>query len=67
MCLSSVYRDNVNPDNLIMDKVIAAKWKDGKVTLTDLLGRQKIIEGIIAGADLNNNNIIIANLPGTAA
>lgn len=60
MCLSSVYRDTITPENLIMDKVIAAKWQDGKVTLTDLLGRQKVIEGIIAGADLNKNNIIIA-------
>lgn len=52
MCLSTIYRDSVEQDNLLMKNVRLIEYKDGMIILTDLMERQVTIEGDLVMADL---------------
>ena len=52
MCLSTIYRDSVEQDNLLMKNVRMIEYKDGTIVLTDLMERQIVIEGELVMADL---------------
>ena len=58
MCLSTAYKSN-DPDCVIMEYVSRLEVSDGKVTLTDVLGDQKTIEGTIVMADLTGGVVKI--------
>ena len=40
MCLSTIYRDSLEEQNILMKNVMKIECKDGMVLLTDLLERQ---------------------------
>ena len=48
MCLSIVYKIEKRPENEILKNVMLIECKDGRVTLTDIMGREEVIEGEIA-------------------
>lgn len=52
MCLSTVYRDAVEPTNVAMQNVMKIECRDGSVILTDLFDRQLTIEGELIMANL---------------
>ena len=52
MCLSTIYRDSVEQDNLVMKNVRMIEYRDGTIVLTDLMERQVSIEGELVMADL---------------
>ena len=52
MCLSTVYRNDVKPENIAMQNVMRIDCKDNMVILTDLLDRQVAIEGTLVMANL---------------
>lgn len=52
MCLSTIYRDSVQQDNLVMKNVKMIECRNGRIVLTDLMERQVSIEGVLAMADL---------------
>ena len=52
MCLSTIYRESVEQDNLLMKNVRLIEYKDGMIVLTDLMERQVTIEGELVMADL---------------
>ena len=59
MCLSTVYTVEKKPENEVMHNVMQIKCEDGAVTLTDIMGREVVVEGEIASADLTGGTVII--------
>ena len=52
MCLSTIYKNNLTPENIMMRNVMRIECKDGMVILTDLMERQMAIEGTLEMANL---------------
>lgn len=59
MCLSTIYRDSVGQDNLLMKNVRMIACQQGRIVLTDLMERQMFIEGELDMADLVNGVAVI--------
>ena len=59
MCLSTVYRNQLTPEAIIMRNVMTIECKDGCVILTDLMERQVAIEGTLERANLVDGIAII--------
>ena len=52
MCLSSVYKNTLTPETVMMRNVMRIEGRDGVVILTDLMERQMAIEGTLEMANL---------------
>ena len=52
MCLSTVYKNTLTPETIMMRNVMRIECKDGCVILTDLMERQMCIEGTLKMANL---------------
>ena len=52
MCLSTIYKNTLNHENIMMRNVMRIECKDGVVILTDLMERQIAIEGTLEMANL---------------
>lgn len=52
MCLSTVYRNSLNPECILMRNVMTIECRNGAVILTDLMERQLVIEGTLEKANL---------------
>ena len=59
MCLSTVYRQSMTPDTVVMKNVMTIECKDGVIYLTDLMERQVAIEGTLEKASLVDGYVII--------
>ena len=59
MCLSTIYRDKVEQDNMLMKNVRMIEYRDGMIVLTDLLERQLAIEGELVMANLTDGVAVI--------
>ena len=59
MCLSTVYRDKVSPDAVVLSNVTRIECKDDMVILTDLLERQVAIHGTLIMANLIDGLAIV--------
>ena len=59
MCLSTVYRNILTPETMIMRNVMTIECKDGMVILTDLMERTCAIEGVLEKANLVDGIAII--------
>ena len=59
MCLSTVYRNTLSPESMIMKNVMTIECKDGMVILTDLMERTCAIEGVLEKANLVDGIAII--------
>ncbi len=59
MCLSTVYKNTMEPSAVAMRNVMRIECKDGKVILTDLMERQLEIEGVLVEANLVDGFVII--------
>ena len=59
MCLSTVYRGEKRPENEVLKNVMLIECKNGIVTLTDIMGREEVIEGEIASADLTSGTVVV--------
>ena len=51
MCLSTVYKNKLTPETIVMKNVMSIECKDGLVILTDLMERQVAIEGTLEKAN----------------
>ena len=51
MCLATVVNIN-QPDSIVLQYVSKIEVNGNKITLTDVMGEQKTVEGTIAMADL---------------
>lgn len=64
MCLSTVYKNEMNPETVVMRNVMRIECKDGCVILTDLMERQVAIEGTLEHANLVDGFVIVReNIP----
>ena len=59
MCLSTIYRDKVEQENMVMKNVRMIEYRDGRIVLTDLLERQMSIEGELVMANLTDGVAVI--------
>ena len=59
MCLSTVYRNSMEPDAIAMKNVMTIECKEGLVLLTDLMERQMAIEGTLEKANLVEGYAIV--------
>ena len=59
MCLSTIYRDSVKQDNMLMKNVRMIEYRDGNIVLTDLMERQVSIEGELVMANLVDGVAVI--------
>jgi predicted RNA-binding protein len=59
MCLSTVYKNKMEPEAVAMRNVMRIECKDGMVILTDLMERQVAIEGTLESANLVDGFVIV--------
>lgn len=59
MCLSTVYKNTMTPDTILMKNVMRIDCKDGCVILTDLMERTVSIEGTLETANLVDGFVIV--------
>ena len=59
MCLSTVYKNTLTPETIMMKNVMRIECKDGCVILTDLMDRQVAIEGRLIEANLVDGFVIV--------
>ena len=59
MCLSTVYRNNKIPENVVMKNVMRLECQDDMVIITDLMERQMAIQGRLAEANLVDGYVVI--------
>lgn len=58
MCLSKVVKKG-QPDCILLEYVSKIEVNGDQITLTDVMGEQKVIEGTIAMADLTGGRVEI--------
>ncbi len=59
MCLSTVYKNDMEPSSIVMKNVMRIDCDDGQVILTDLMDRQVAIEGVLVQANLVDGFVIV--------
>ena len=59
MCLSTVYRNEVSPSNMVMGNVMKIECQEDTVLLTDLMERQVAIHGRLLMANLVDGLAIV--------
>ena len=59
MCLSTVYKNVMEPASILMKNVMSIECRDGQVILTDLLDRELAIEGQLERANLVDGYVIV--------
>ncbi len=59
MCLSTVYKNTMAPETVVMKNVMRIECKDGCVLLTDLMERTVAIEGTLESANLVDGFVIV--------
>ena len=59
MCLSTVYKNTMTPEAVVMRNVMRIECKDGCVIITDLMERQMAIEGELVQANLVDGFVIV--------
>ena len=52
MCLSTVYKSEKAPQNILMSNVQKIDLQDGQILLTDLMDREMVIVGKLLSVDL---------------
>ena len=59
MCLSTVYKNTMTPEAIVMKNVMQIECKDGCVILTDLMERTVSIEGTLESYNLVDGYVIV--------
>ena len=59
MCLSTVYREKVSAENIVLSNVTRIECQEDTVILTDLLERQVVIHGSLIMANLIDSLAIV--------
>ena len=59
MCLSTVYKNTMAPETVVMKNVMKIECRDGLVLLTDLMERTVAIEGALESANLVDGFVIV--------
>ena len=59
MCLSTVYRNEMKPENIAMSNVMEIRCEGDTVILTDLMERQVAIRGVLVSANLVDGFVVV--------
>ena len=59
MCLSTVYKNTMSPETVVMKNVMRIDIQDGCVILTGLMERTVAIEGQLLSANLVDGFVIV--------
>ena len=59
MCLSTVYKNNMEEASILMKNVMRIDCQEGKVILTDLMDRTVTVEGTLVQANLVDGFVIV--------
>ena len=59
MCLSTVYKNTMEPECVAMRNVMQIECRDGQVVLTDLMERQLVLDGRLLQANLVDGYVIV--------
>ena len=59
MCLSTVYKNKMTPEQIAMRNVMRIECRDGLVILTDLMENQLSIPGTLESANLVDGYVIV--------
>ena len=59
MCLSTVYKNAMEPACIAMRNVMRIECKGGLVILTDLMERQMEIQGVLVEANLVDGFVVV--------
>ncbi len=59
MCLSTVYRDARQEENVLCKFVATIEAQGERLKFTDVLGAETEIEGHLVSADLTNGTVIV--------
>ena len=59
MCLSTVYKNEKTPENMVLQNVMLISCEGGRVTLTDIMGREAVVEGEVLSADLTGGTVVL--------
>ena len=59
MCLSTVYKNTLTPETVVMRNVMRIECKEGTVVLTDLMDRTVAIEGTLEYANLVEGIVLV--------
>ena len=59
MCLSTVYKNTMTPDAVVLRNVTKIECKDGVILLTDLMDRQVAVEGTLDMANLVEGFVLV--------
>lgn len=62
MCLSTVYKNEMKPENIAMANVMEIRCEGDMVILTDLLERQVAIRGVLVSANLVEGQAIVREI-----
>ena len=59
MCLSTVYKTKMPPEQIAMRNVMRIECRDGQVILTDLMDRTLAITGQLVEANLVDGFVVV--------
>ena len=59
MCLSTVYKNKMTPEQIAMRNVMRIECRDGQVILTDLMDRTLAITGQLVIANLVDGFVVV--------
>ena len=59
MCLSTVYKNEVNDANMLARNVADIKMENGTIIFTDLMGIRTTFNGSLEKVDLMDNYVIV--------
>lgn len=59
MCLATVYDKSQEPDSILLQFVSRLEVDGTKITLTDVMGETRVVEGVIKSVDLAGSTVII--------
>lgn len=62
MCLSTVYKNTMEPQNIAMKNVMRIECKENSVILTDLMDRTLEIPGKLLEANLVDGFVIVEEM-----
>ena len=59
MCLSTVYKNELDPEFIAMRNVMTIECRGNQVILTDLMERQMVLEGQLEKANLVDGYAVV--------
>jgi len=59
MCLATVYDKTQEPDSIVLEFVSRIDVEGDTITLTDVMGETRAVQGIIRSVDLADSKVVI--------